>query len=237
MRSTLKLRYKKRYLFLQSLDACALDIKQLKREEAALSEALGASLAALNAARRESAQKLCAALEKILRNLGFAQEVRVEFEFTPQTLYEAADLPPCREDSPRLLWLPNPGQPAQPLDKIASGGELSRFLLAVISLMVDENVPTLIFDEVDAGIGGLTLGQVAAQLHTLAAEHQVLVITHWPQLAAHAGKHFVVSKEIVNHNTQTLCRALAPSEIPDELARMAGGGAQGEALARELLNA
>lgn len=222
---------------LSFLDACALDLKQLRREEAALAEGLAASLTALNAARHESAQTLCAALEKILRNLGFAEEVRVRFEFAPQTLYAAPDLPPCQEDTPRLLWLPNPGQPAQPLDKIASGGELSRFLLAVISLMADENVPTLIFDEVDAGIGGLTLGQVAAQLHTLAAEHQVLVITHWPQLAAHANRHFVVSKEIVDHNTQTLCRALTPAEIPTELARMAGGGAQGQALARELVNA
>ena len=221
---------------LSFLDACALDLKQLKREEAGLVETLNASLEALNAARRNSAQTLCAALEEILRNLGFAREVRVEFKFTPHILYEAEGLPPCREDSPRLLWLPNPGQPAQPLDKIASGGELSRFLLAVISLMADENVPTLIFDEVDAGVGGLTLGQVAAQLHALSAEHQVLVITHWPQLAAHAGRHFVVSKEILDHSTQTLCRALAPSEIPAELARMAGGGAQGEALARELLN-
>lgn len=222
---------------LSFLDACALDLKQLKREEAALVEALNAALEALNAARREAAAKLSAALETILRNLGFAQEVRVEFEFTPHALYEAEGLPPCLEDAPRLLWLPNPGQAAQPLDKIASGGELSRFLLAIISLMADENVPTLIFDEVDAGIGGLTLNQVAAQLHTLAAAHQVLVITHWPQLAAHARRHFVVSKEIVDGNTQTLCQALSPSQIPAELARMAGGGPQGEALARELLNA
>lgn len=221
---------------LSFLDACALDLKQLGREETALAERFSATLAELNAARREAASALSTALEEILRNLGFAREVRVEFKFTPHILYEAEGLPPCREDSPRLLWLPNPGQPAQPLDKIASGGELSRFLLAVISLMADENVPTLIFDEVDAGVGGLTLGQVAAQLHALSAEHQVLVITHWPQLAAHAGRHFVVSKEILDHSTQTLCRALAPSEIPAELARMAGGGAQGEALARELLN-
>ena len=221
---------------LSFLDACALDLKQLKREEAGLVQALNASLEALNAARREAAAKLSAALETILRNLGFTQEIRVEFEFTPHTLYEADGPPPCQEDLPRLLWLPNPGQPAQPLDKIASGGELSRFLLAVISLMADENVPSLIFDEVDAGIGGLTLNQVAAQLHTLAHAHQVLVITHWPQLAAHARRHFVVSKEIVDSNTQTLCRALPTAEIPLELARMAGGGAQGEALARELLS-
>ncbi len=219
---------------LSFLDACALDLKQLKREESDLVQKLTASLEMLNAARRTAAQKLSTDLENILRNLGFSQDVRVEFDFAPRTLYETEGLPPCLEDTPRLLWLPNPGQSAQPLDKIASGGELSRFLLAVISLMADENVPTLIFDEVDAGIGGMTLGQVAAQLHTLAVGHQVLVITHWPQLATRAKRHFVVSKEVVDGNTQTLCRALAPAEIEAELARMAGGGAQGQALAREL---
>ncbi len=220
---------------LSFLDACALDLKQLGREEAALVEKFNATLAELNAARRNAAFALSAALEEILRNLGFPAEVRVDFEFTPHRLYAAQDPPPCLEDVPRLIWLPNPGQAPQPLDKIASGGELSRFLLAVISLMADEHVPTLIFDEVDAGIGGLTLNQVAAQLNRLAAKHQVLVITHWPQLAARAKRHFVVSKEIFDGNTQTLCRALPPTEISDELARMAGGGAQGLALARELV--
>ena len=220
---------------LSFLDACALDLKQLGREETALAEKFSATLAELNAARREAASALSTALEEILRNLGFPAEVRVDFEFTPHTLYAAQDSPPCREDAPRLLWLPNPGQAPQPLDKIASGGELSRFLLAVISLMADEHVPTLIFDEVDAGIGGLTLNQVAAQLHRLAERHQVLVITHWPQLAARAKRHFVVNKEISDGNTQTLCRALPPKEISEELARMAGGGAQGLALARELV--
>lgn len=215
---------------LSFLDACALDLKQLKREEAGLVQTLSTSLKALNAERREAARQAVRRAGNHPAQSGIYR-IRVEFEFTPHTLYQTDDLPPCQEDTPRLLWLPNPGQPAQPLDKIASGGELSRFLLAVISLMANENVPTLIFDEVDAGIGGLTLNQVAAQLHTLARAHQVLVITHWPQLAAHARRHFVVSKEIVDSNTQTLCRALPASEIPSELARMAGGGAQGEALA------
>lgn len=220
---------------LSFLDACALDLKQIAREEAALVEKLSATLVELNTARRDAASTLSTALEEILRNLGFPAEVHVDFEFTPQTLYAPQNLPPCVEDAPRLIWLPNPGQAAQPLDKIASGGELSRFLLAVISLMADEHVPTLIFDEVDAGIGGLTLNQVGAQLQRLAERHQVLVITHWPQLAAHAKRHFVVSKEILAGNTQTLCRALSQTEIPAELARMAGGGAQGQALAKELV--
>ncbi len=220
---------------LSFLDACALDLKQLSRKEAELVEKFNETLVELNNARHQAGEKLGAALEEILRNLGFPAEVAVRFDFTAHALYTPENAAPCLEDHPRLLWLPNPGQAAQPLEKIASGGELSRFLLAVISLMADESVPTLIFDEVDAGIGGMTLGQVAGQLRKLAARHQVLVITHWPQLAARAERHFVVSKEIMDGNTQTLCYALSPAEIAAELARMAGGGAQGEALARELL--
>lgn len=221
---------------LSFLDSCRLDIAQLDREENALCDKLAVAVAALNAARKEAAGALAAALEEELRGLGFSEHVQVEFTFSPVPLHPGRD--DCVEQRARLLWKPNPGQTAQPLDRIASGGELSRFLLALISLMSRHSgdVPTLIFDEVDAGVGGLTLGRVAERLAHLAKSSQVLLITHWPQLAARAERHFQVRKEVRDGDTFTLCERLDAAQLRDELARMAGGGAQGEALAKELLS-
>lgn len=211
---------------LSFLDACGLDIKQLEREEAALRERLLEVLARLNPARREAAQALARALEEELAGLGFSEHVRVDFEFTPAEAW-----PGCPEEKARLLWVPNPGQAPQPLDRIASGGELSRFLLAVVGLMAQGEAATLIFDEVDAGVGGLTLHRVADRLEALAGHRQVLCITHWPQIAARAARHFQVRKEVVDGVTYTLCSRLDGEGIRDELARMAGGGSEGQALA------
>jgi DNA repair protein RecN (Recombination protein N) len=126
------------------------------------------------------------------------------------------------EDRARLLWVPNPGQPPRPLDKIASGGELSRFLLALASLRAAEGLPTLIFDEVDAGIGGLTLNMVGEKLKTLASRQQILLITHWPQLAGLADRHFLISKEVEDGATYTRCHRLGGEERAAELKRMEG---------------
>lgn len=221
---------------LSFLDSCRLDIAQLDREENALCDKLAEALSALNAARKEAAGALASALEEELRGLGFSEHVQVEFTFAPVPLHPGRE--DCVEQRARLLWKPNPGQTAQPLDRIASGGELSRFLLALISLMSRRSgdVPTLIFDEVDAGVGGLTLGRVAERLAHLAKSSQVLLITHWPQLAAKAQRHFQVRKEVRDGDTFTLCERLDAAQLGDELARMAGGGAQGEALAKELLS-
>ena len=97
----------------------------------------------------------------------------------------------------------------------------------------DEN-PVLIFDEVDAGVGGLTLNHVAARLQALSKTHQIILITHWPQLAARADQHFYVSKEVAGGQTYTRCVKLSGNEIVDELGRMAGGGPEGLALAKQL---
>jgi DNA repair protein RecN (Recombination protein N) len=207
----------------------------LDREENTLCNALAVLLSRLNNARLAAAGALGSALEEELRGLGFPDQVAVEFAFTPFSLHAGRD--DCVEQRARMLWKPNPGQTAQPLDRIASGGELSRFLLALISLKsrrATDN-PTLIFDEVDAGVGGLILGRVAQRLCALAASTQVLLITHWPQLAVGAHRHFHVRKEVRDGDTFTLCETLASDRIREELARMAGGGTQGEALTKELL--
>ncbi len=217
------------------LDSCELDKKHLVKEERSLCDSLAAVLGELNPARLEAAKHLGAALEEELRNLGFSEHVKVEFTFSPVALFPGRD--DCVERRARIFWRPNPGQAAQPLDKIASGGELSRFLLAVVSLMSQRSAeqPSLIFDEVDSGVGGLTLGRVADRLAALAERRQLLLITHWPQLAAKAKRHFQVRKEVRGSDTFTLCERLDEDGRRAELVRMAGGGGMADALARELL--
>lgn len=220
---------------LSFLDACALDIKALGKEEEAAARKLGAVLGELNKARKKAARELSIHIVDELADLGFSEYVKVLFEFDPREIY-----PGLEDMRGRLMWIPNPGQPAQPLDKIASGGELSRFLLALVTLrgasgQDPDALPTLIFDEVDAGIGGMTLGAVARKLRTLADRQQMLLITHWPQLAGQADRHFRILKEVVDAETYTRCERLEGERIGEELSRMAGGGEQGRALAEKLL--
>jgi DNA repair protein RecN (Recombination protein N) len=222
---------------LSFLDACALDMKNLSREEDLAATALKETLTRLNRARKKAAGELAIRIVDELTDLGFSEHVKVHFEFDARELY-----PGCDDMRGRLMWVPNPGQPAQPLDKIASGGELSRFLLALVTMRGQGNRdgeekdarPSLIFDEVDAGIGGLTLNSVGKKLRALADRQQMLLITHWPQLARMADRHFLIKKEVVDDATYTRCERLDHDEIKCELARMAGGGEQGAALAEKL---
>lgn len=205
---------------LSFLDACTLDIRQLEKQEKKLREELAALLSTLNSERRKAGASFTSALEIELAGLGFSEHVHVIAEFASMDLFPGS--PALPEDRVRLLWAPNPGQAPQPLDRIASGGELSRFLLAVVSMQARNESATLIFDEVDAGVGGLTLNKVAERLDKLASQRQMLLITHWPRLAQHASRHFQVAKEIRGEETFTLCRRLEGAEKESELSRMAG---------------
>ena len=211
------------------LDACALDITLLDKEEKQLAAQLQEVLSALLPQRREAAADFARQLEEELRQLGFSEQVRVLPDFMPQEVW-----PGLMDEKVRILWAPNPGQAPQPLDRIASGGELSRFLLALMSVRPKAESATYIFDEVDAGVGGLTLNKLAEKLENLAKQRQMLVITHWPQLAARAQKHFQISKTIRDNATFTTCVPLDARQRHAELVRMAGGGQQGEALAASL---
>jgi DNA repair protein RecN (Recombination protein N) len=216
---------------LSFLDACALDLSQLSKEEKELTSKLKKNLEELIPLRRNAAREFVRRLKDELRTLGFSSELAVMPEFVPLGIQ-----PDVYDESVRFLWAPNPGQPPQPLDRIASGGELSRFLLAMASMRPVLAGTTYIFDEVDAGVGGLVLNKLAQKLKSLAEKHQILLITHWPQLAVHAEKHFLISKEVRNRLTYTLCAQLDAAERLAELSRMAGGGAHGEAIARSLQN-
>jgi DNA repair protein RecN (Recombination protein N) len=221
---------------LSFLDNAGLDFKRLSRRERDLRQNLAGVLAGLDQARQEAASALAGRIEAELRVLGFSEHVRVLFDFTPVELFGPdGGEPALAELSARLLFAPNPGQPPRALDRIASGGELSRFLLALTSLKSESDQATLIFDEVDAGIGGITLNRVGERLSSLAASRQMLLITHWPQLAALAGHHFLVSKSVTDGQTETSVSRLEGDSLAAELTRMAGGGEQGRAMAGELL--
>jgi DNA repair protein RecN (Recombination protein N) len=150
-------------------------------------------------------------------------------------------------DEVEFFLSPNPGEEVRPLARIASGGELSRVMLALRTLAIagrpddtDEPRRTLIFDEVDAGIGGAAADAVGARLQTLAQRHQVLCITHLPQIAARGGAHFQIAKHVTAGRTVTVVTKLDSSGREQEVARMIAGAqvsAQVLASARELIAA
>jgi len=121
-----------------------------------------------------------------------------------------------------LLFSPNPGEPPRPLARVASGGELSRIMLAMKQLHPESDVPTLIFDEVDTGIGGATSAMVGKKLQTVASRQQVLCITHLPQVAAHADSHYKVEKHLSAERTVTEVNTLDDEGRVEEIARMLG---------------
>ena len=135
---------------------------------------------------------------------------------------------------------PNPGEPARPLARIASGGELSRVALAIKRVLAEaDETPTLVFDEVDTGIGGRSADPVGRSLWALARRHQVLCVTHLPQIAAHADAHFRIAKRERDGRTVTEVERLDREGRIVELAAMLGGGpgdAATLASARELLD-
>lgn len=137
-----------------------------------------------------------------------------------------------------FLFASGPGESPRPLAKVASGGEVSRVMLALKSVLgAADAVPVLVFDEVDAGIGGATALAVGERLASLASSHQVLVVTHLPQVAAHASAHIVVEKQSSGTRTVTTARQVTGDELVAEISRMLAGGASdtGLAHARELL--
>jgi DNA repair protein RecN (Recombination protein N) len=127
-------------------------------------------------------------------------------------------------DQVEFLISPNVGESPKPLAKIASGGELSRVMLVMKSALLDrDTVSTYVFDEVDTGIGGSTADMVGLKIEKTASEHQVLCITHLPQIASRCTHHYLVEKSLVNGRTQSTIRPLEMDEQVAEIARMLGG--------------
>jgi DNA repair protein RecN (Recombination protein N) len=127
-------------------------------------------------------------------------------------------------DRVEFLFSANPGEEVKPLAKIISGGEMSRVMLAIKTIFAgQERIPTLIFDEVDAGIGGAAIQAVAEKLALLAVHHQIICVTHSPQIAAMADHHVRLYKELSGERTQTRAEPLNPGERRAEIARMLDG--------------
>jgi DNA repair protein RecN (Recombination protein N) len=127
-------------------------------------------------------------------------------------------------DQVEFMISPNVGEELRPLARIASGGELSRIMLALKTILARTgSVETVIFDEVDSGISGATAEVIGEKLSSLATYHQILCITHLPQIASQGQNHFLVSKEVLNGRTQTSISGLEPEERVREIARLLGG--------------
>lgn len=168
--------------------------------------------------RKNSAVVLCDSIIKALQELNFL-DVVFTMEFKELEYYTANGT-----DDPEFMISTNPGEPAKPLGKVASGGELSRIMLAIKTVMADADaIETLIFDEIDSGISGLTAQMVAEKMNVLGRNHQIICITHLPQIAAMADAHFLIEKTVENGVTRSDIHMLKQEESVTELARMLGG--------------
>ena len=195
------------------------DIAALEKEIAVLEKELGKKAAALTELRRAAAKDLSSAIEEQLFALGMPKAqlaIRVE---------PAADYGPRGRDEVAMFFSANPGEAEKPLQKVASGGELSRIALAIktVASSRDSSVPSMVFDEIDTGIGGRTAQMVAERIALVAQYKQVLCITHLPQIACMADAHLYISKRTEEGTTATQIRPLSERERISEIARMASG--------------
>jgi DNA repair protein RecN (Recombination protein N) len=216
---------------LQALDRSEEEISALERSFETARHGAWEAASALSVKRQRVAKRFKKEMEKEAKQLGMPDTV---FEVHFIDLSDAEDAPPfilggkklgeLGSDQVEFCFSPNRGEPPKPLARIASGGELSRLMLAIKSLALTAGgSPTLLFDEVDAGIGGSVAEIVGKKLKQVAASHQILCVTHLPQIAALADSHHIVRKEVVKDRTSTTVDKLKEGERIEEVARMLGG--------------
>ena len=205
---------------LDLLDTADTDLAMLDAQLVEADRALAAACAALTAKRRAAAKRLGGAVSGRLDALGMPNGIL-------RVALEALEVP-ARSGAERVAFLCtlNPGMGERPVDRAASGGELSRLMLALkVELARHDRIPTLVFDEVDAGIGGQVAGRVAEALARVGETHQVLVITHLAPIAAAAARHVVVTKRDRDGTSVTDVEVLLGEDRVEEVARMLGGAA------------
>ena len=166
--------------------------------------------------RKKESKKLTESIKNALLDLNFL-DVQFTMEFA-ETDYTANGI-----DDAQFLISTNPGEPVKPLGKVASGGELSRIMLAIKTVMASDKIGTLIFDEIDSGISGRTAQMVSEKMNVLGRSHQIICITHLPQIAAMADSHFLIEKSVENQATVSKIHKLTDEESVEELARSLGG--------------
>jgi DNA repair protein RecN (Recombination protein N) len=220
------------------IDAGAEQLKKLVAAAEEADQRYGAAAKKLSAAREKSAQKLDKAVNAELAPLKLERAT-----FTTQIESDAASPGPQGFDRVEFWVQTNPGTRPGPLMKVASGGELSRFLLALKVVLADRgSAPTLVFDEIDTGVGGAVADAIGSRLARLASKVQVMAVTHAPQVAARAGQHLLISKDAMDKGKRVATRvnALAADHRREEIARMLAGAeitAEARAAAERLLKA
>ena len=207
---------------LEDYDACR---EKTQRELAECENRLESLCAQLSHIRKEASRHLVEKIKAGLRDLNFL-DVEFDMEFERLDHYTAGGY-----DEVQFLISTNPGLPLRPLKDVASGGELSRIMLAIKTVLADsDDIPTLIFDEIDTGISGRTAQKVSEKLAYIARSHQVICITHLPQIAAMADCHFEIAKSASAGQTTTNIRLLDRKASVEELARLLGGAQITEAV-------
>jgi DNA repair protein RecN (Recombination protein N) len=220
------------------IDAGADQLKKLEAAAAEADQRYGAAAAKLSAARSKSAEKLNKAVNAELAPLKLDRA-----KFMTQVESDAAAPGPQGIDRIEFWVQTNPGTKPGPLMKVASGGELSRFLLALKVVLADRgSAPTLVFDEIDTGVGGAVADAIGSRLARLAGNVQVMAVTHAPQVAARADQHLLISKDALDKGKRVATRvnALAADHRREEIARMLAGAeitAEARAAAERLLKA
>ena len=216
---------------LDSIENRGEKLDALESELAACRATLDAAGKSLTAIRRKAAPKLAREIAGQLKDLGFKQ---ASFE---APLHNLTDPGPQGFEGVEFQFGPNPGEPLLPLRQIASSGEISRVMLAVKSALAEQDdTPLMVFDEIDANVGGEVARAVGRKMAALGTRHQVVAITHFPQVAATASLHFVVEKEVAGGRTRSRLFPVQGETRIQELVRMLGGGGeQARAMAAALL--
>jgi DNA repair protein RecN (Recombination protein N) len=214
---------------LERLENSEASAEELEQQIAALRVRLAETASSLTSARRQAADRLVPEVTRELQELGMpSAEFLVSIESRPDPAgLEINGRPAAFDrhgvDAVEILLSPNPGEPPRRLARAASGGELSRVMLALKTVLARaDDIPSLIFDEIDSGIGGATAGSVGLRLGSLGRTHQVFCVTHLPQIAAYADWHYAVRKDTDGTHTSTVVRQVSGPDRLDELARMLG---------------
>jgi DNA repair protein RecN (Recombination protein N) len=203
---------------LQSLESRDAELARINAALEKLDAEISGVGKKLSAARKKVIPLLSKAASQQLADLGFKQS-RFDVEIKPLAQPVASGL-----DEIEFQFAPNPGEPARPLRAIASSGEMARVMLALKTVLAAEDeIPVLVFDEVDANVGGETANAVGEKMKQIAAKRQVLCITHLPQVASSADAHYVVSKQVRGGRTISEITLLDKQSRVTELARMLGG--------------
>ena len=203
---------------MRKIEGRDVELERLAKEIANVRAQMNRAGEALRKLRTKAAPRLSDTIRRNLRDLGFRQS---EFE---AKLSPLSELRPNGFDAIELLFSPNPGEPLKPLRAIASSGEISRLMLAIKSaLAAHDSIPLLVFDEIDTNVGGEIAHAVGAKMQTLGRDHQVICITHLPQVAVTASSHFVVTKDVAHGRTFSNLREVTGKARQEEIARMLGG--------------